>query len=136
LAFLDRVNRTPVSPKLLGEAVELFANMPPEDRPVFEARVIQLFEFLKDKGFTGRRHSDLALAINFRITAIAQLVRGDHVKGWTLPDREEGVTHLHADVIKAAAKEPLIEYSDNAVAFDENSFVRRVLHVAQARGRA
>ena len=65
LGFLERVNRTPVSPKLLGEAMELHANMAPEDRPVFEARAFQLFEFLKEKGFTGRRHSDLALAIEF-----------------------------------------------------------------------
>jgi hypothetical protein len=98
--------------------------------------VLQLLEFLKDKGFTGRRHSDLALAINFRITAVTQLVRDDHVKGWTLSDREEGISYLHADIIKAAAKEPLIEDSDSAVAFDENSFVRRVLHLTQARGRA
>jgi hypothetical protein len=136
LGFLERVNRTPVSPKLLGEAMELHANMAPEDRPVFEARAFQLFEFLKEKGFTGRRHSDLALAINFRLTALARLVQGDHVKGWTLANREEGVTLLHADVLSAAAKEALIEDRDNAVAFDTNSFVRRVLHVAQPRGRA
>jgi hypothetical protein len=80
LGFLERVNRTPVSPTLLGEAMELHANMAPEDRPVFEARAIQLFEFLKDKGFTGRRRSDLVLAINFRLTALARLVQGDHVK--------------------------------------------------------
>jgi hypothetical protein len=92
--------------------------------------------FLKEKGFTGRRHSDLALAINFRLTALARLVQGDHVKGLTLADREEGVTLLHADVLSAAAKEALVEDPDNAVAFDANSFVRRVLHVAQPRGRA
>ena len=46
------------------------------------------------------------------------------------------MTHLHADVLKAAAKEALIEDPDDAVNFDANSFVRRVLHVAQAKGRA
>jgi hypothetical protein len=35
VAFLERVNRAPVSPTLLGEAMELYANMAPEDRPVF-----------------------------------------------------------------------------------------------------
>jgi hypothetical protein len=78
----------------------------------------------------------LVLAINFRLTALARLVQGDHVKGWTLADREEGVTLLHADVLSAAAKEALIEDPDNAVAFDANGFVRRVLHVAQPRGWA
>jgi hypothetical protein len=136
LGFLERVNRTAVSPKLLGEAMELWANMAPEDRPALEARAFRLFEFLKNKGSAGRRHSDLALAINFRPIALARLVHGDHVKGWTLADREEGVTLLHADVLRAAAKEVLIEDPDNAIAFEANSFVRRVLHVAQPRGRA
>jgi hypothetical protein len=116
--------------------MELHATMAPEDRPLFEASAFQLFEFLKRKGFTGRRHSDLALAINFRLTALAGLIQGDHVKGWTLLGQEEGLIHLHADVLKAAAKEPLIENLDGAVAFDVGSFTHRILRIAQAKGRA
>lgn len=103
---------------------------------MFEPRAFQLFEFLKRRGFTGRRHSDLALAINFRLTALARLVQGDHVKGWTLLGREEGLIHLHADVLKVAAKEPLIENPDGTVAFDVSSFTHRILQIAQAKGRA
>jgi hypothetical protein len=116
--------------------MELHANMAPEDRPVFEASAFQLFEFLKRKGFSGRRHSDLALAINFRLAALARLVQGDHMKGWTLLGQEEGLIHLHADVLKVAAREPLIENPDSTVAFDVSSFTHRILQIAQAKGRA
>jgi plasmid maintenance system killer protein len=136
LSFLERVNRTAVSPRLLGEAMQLYADMAPEDRSEFEVRAIQLFDFLVDKGFTGRRRSDLALAINFRLTALAKLVRCNHLKGWMLATEEHEVSLLHIDVLKAAAKEALIEDPDDAVAFDVDSFVRRVLRVGQSRGRA
>ena len=49
--------------------------MDAEDRPVFEARIFQLLEFLKAKGFSGSRHSDLVVAINFRLMALARLFR-------------------------------------------------------------
>ena len=91
LGFLNVTSRTPVSPTLLREAMGLHANMAPEDRPMFEPRAFQLFEFLKRRGFTGRRHSDLALAINSRLTALARLVQGDHVKGWSAAGSGRGV---------------------------------------------
>ena len=69
--FWREVNRTPVSPKLLGEAMELHANMAPEDRPVVEARAFQLFEFSQRKGLhrqTPFRSSILILSfVRFRL---------------------------------------------------------------------
>lgn len=136
MSVLKRVNRTPVSPTLLGEAMELHSNMPAEDRPVFEARAFELFRFLTDKGFEGTRLSDLALAINFRLTALAHLVQGDQVRGWTLPGDTGGQTLLHVDVLKAAAKEPLFENTEGQAVFDAPAFAQHVLRVSAARGRA
>lgn len=134
--MLKRINRTPVSPTLLGEALERHSAMPAEDRSVFEAQAIELFRFLEEKGFEGNRLSDLALAINFRLTALARLVKGDQIHGWTLPGDEDGQVFLHADVLKAAAKEPLIENAEGQAAFDGRAFAQHVLRVAEARGRA
>jgi hypothetical protein len=52
--------------ELLGEAMQMQAEMPVEHRRVFEARTIALFQMLADRGFKGRCHADLAMAIEFR----------------------------------------------------------------------
>ncbi len=90
--MLKRASRTRVSPELLGEALEVHASMPPEDRSVFEASALRMFEMPKDKGFSDRRLSDLAVAINFRLTALARLVKGDHARGWTMDGQGDGST--------------------------------------------
>lgn len=136
MSYLRRVNRTRVSSTILAEAMERHSNMPAEDRGVFEAFAFELFRFLTEKGFQGNRHSDLAIAINFRLTALARLVQGDQVRGWTLPGDTEGMTYLHADVMKAAAKEPLVEDDNGQAVFDGPAFAQHVLSVAAARGRA
>jgi hypothetical protein len=136
LQALEKVSRTKVSAKLLGEAMEIHADMPAEDRSVFEAHALRLFEFLKEKGYKGRRHADLAVAINFRLIALGRLVQGNHMKGWTLPGHTEGSTYLHADLLKVAAEEPLIEDSDGSVSFDVQNFALRLLEVAKTKGRA
>jgi hypothetical protein len=136
LGVLKKANRTRVTAKLLAEAMELHTNMPVEDRSVFEAHALRLFEFLKEKGYKSRRHADLAVAINFRLIALARLVQGDHMKGWTLPGLEEGATYLHADILKVAAKENLVEDSDGSLSFDVQNFALRLLQVAKAKGRA
>jgi hypothetical protein len=136
LEFLEKANRTKVPAKLLGEAMELHVDMPIEDRSVFEARALRLFGFLKDKGYKGRRHADLAVAINLRLMALARLVQGDHARGWTLPGQEEGATYLHADLLKVAADETLIEDSGGSVSFDGQSFAIRLLQAAKPKGQA
>ena len=136
MSVLKRLNRTPVSSALLGEAMELHSNMPVHDRPVFEARAFELFRFLTEKGFKDRRLADLALAINFRLTALAHLVKGDGARGWTLPGETEGLSYLHADVLKAAAKEPMLEDAEGQASFDRTAFAQHVLRLASARGQA
>jgi hypothetical protein len=136
LQVLGKASRTKVTAKLLGEAMELHADMPAEDRSVFEAHALRLFEFLKEKGYKGRRHTDLAIAIHFRLMALGRLVQGNHAKGWTLPGETEGSTFLHADLLKVAAEEPLIEDTDGSVSFDVQNFALRLLQVAKAKGRA
>ena len=126
MGILDRANQTPVPPQLLVEAMALFAEMPPAERKVFDARTVRLADFLAVKGFSGKQHADLVAAITCRWFAIARLVRGEG----------EDPTCLHADVIRAAADEALVEAPGGDVAFDARSFAGRILHLAQPQGRA
>lgn len=135
-AALKQINRIPVSSEMLEEALLRHSAMPAEKRSVFEARISVLIQFIEEKGFNGSRLSDLALAINFRLTALAHLVKGDQMHQWTLPGDERGQVLLHADMLKAAAKEPLIENAKGQAAFDSPAFAKHVLRVAEARGRA
>jgi hypothetical protein len=132
-AYLDRVNRTTVSAELLGEVIEMHAGMPAEDRPALEARAIRLFELLERKKL--KTPATLAMAINLRLEAFARLCGDDRLRGWLRGDGP-GAAFIHADVLKAAANEPLIEDAAGRVAFDADSFHRRVLANAECRGTA
>ena len=135
-SFLDKVNRTMVAPELLGEAMQMHAEMPVEDRRVFEGRSVALFQMLTDKGFKGRRHVDLAIAIEFRLQALSRLVDAGATRGWTLPGDADGRTYLHADLVWAAAREPLVESADKQASFDSDGFSRRLLELTEAKGQA
>jgi hypothetical protein len=135
LSVLGRANRTPVPPELLIEAMELFAGMSFEERSSFDIRTLRLIDFLTAKGFSGEPHADLVVAITFRYCALAQLVCCDLLKDW-ITAQDQGMTRLHADIIRAAAEEALVEEPDSAAAFEVSSFVRRILLVAQPQGRA
>jgi hypothetical protein len=108
--------------------------VPAEDRPVFEARAIQIFELLERKKL--KDQDALAVAINFRLEALARLCRDGALRGWCLPGDEPGAEFIHADALKAAAQEPLIEDAAGQVAFDADSFQRRILANAKSRGQA
>lgn len=136
MGILEKANRTQVSPELLGEAMEIYANMPPEDRSVLDARLIRVFDFLRAKGFTGRREADLAAAVNFRLTALARIVQSSLIQGRTLSDRGNPIPEQADVLVEAAAKETLVEDDDGCVAFDAGSFERRIVQLARSRRQA
>jgi hypothetical protein len=76
------------------------------------------------------------MAIDFRLQALARLRKDSVLRGWSIPGAEPGLRYIHADVLKAAAQEPIIEDEAKQAAFDAESFRRRVLANAEARGRA
>ena len=87
MSYLAKVNRTKVPFELLAAKMERHAGMKRERRGVFEARVFELAELLNEKGYSGKRHSDLALAVEFRLTALARLLSGDEVQRWDIAGR-------------------------------------------------
>lgn len=113
----------------------MHAAMPTEDRSVFEARAIRLFELLEDKGL-GRNRRALAIAIEFRLEALTKLHNDIALRAWTLPSGEPGMDYISADLLAAAAEEPLIEDAQGRAAFDVESFRRRVLSKSDLKGSA
>jgi len=132
--YLVRANKTKVTGKLLGEVMKMYASMPSEDRRSMEARTIRLIQFLDAKGLSKKR-ADLLIAIDFRLMALARFEKDEKLPGFTMPADEAGAEFIHIDALKAVAEEPLIEV-DSQVAFDRDSFRRRVLEKATARGRS
>lgn len=133
--LLERVNRTIVAAELLGEILDMQAAMPPAERGALEARALRLFELLDQKGLEKNR-SALAVAIDLQLAALARLQRDKALRGWSLPGGLPGMSIIHGDVVEAAAREPLIERVGGEAVFDVESFRRRVLSYAQARGEA
>jgi len=134
--FLDGVNRTKVSPELLCEVVQMHAAMAPEDRPVYEARAFGIFELLKNKGVHAGKIAALAIAIDFRLRALARLQRDAALRGWSMPRQEPGAISISVDALKVAADEPLIENAEKQAVFNPESFCRRLLAVTEPHGRA
>jgi hypothetical protein len=133
--FLETSNRTKVSPELLFEVLQMHSEMSPEDRPVFEVRVIRIYELLKSKGLRSERIADLGMAIDFRLTALARLHQVDSLRGWSIPGEKPGVVSIAFELLQAAAEEPLIENAEKQAAFDPESFRRRLLTITEPDGR-
>jgi hypothetical protein len=132
---LNRVNQTKLAAELLGDAAEMHAGLPATDRSSFEGRAISLFKMLDRRGL-GRKRADLAIAIDFRLTALARLLQDRQVHGWTLPAGHDGADFVHPDLIRAAAEEPVIEDANGQPAFDPKRFRDRVLRLTGAQGEA
>lgn len=134
--YLEQVNRVSVAPDLLGEVMEMHANMPAEDRSSFEARAFRIFELLTGHGFRGKKRVDLSVAIDFRLTALARLTKARGGRGFTIPGREEGMDWVHPDLVRCAAEEPLIEDEAEQSAFDLDRFEQRLLGICEIKGEA
>jgi hypothetical protein len=133
--YLDSVNRTKVSPELLGEVWAMQAAMSPKDRDLFDVRAIRLFELLAAKRLVGDENV-LALAINCRLQALTAIAVHDNQRGWVFVDAAAGMPCIEADLMQAAAEEPVIEGLNHQAIFDATRFQRRMRRIAEAKGRA
>ena len=133
--YLKGVNRTVVSADLLGEVLEMYAAMSAKDRPIFEARAAALLDLLDRKGLDND-WGDVAVAIDFRLTALARLQKVKTLRGWMMPGNKPGMDYFHAALVKAAAMEPLVEDATGRPVFDAESFRRRVVTNVATRARA
>jgi hypothetical protein len=71
----------------------------------------------------------------FRMEALARLVAGNPLPGWTKPGRDGGLLTL--EVLFAAAADARVILSEGEITFDRESLLKRAFQVAkrEARGR-
>ncbi|MFC3713054.1 hypothetical protein ACFOMD_10750 [Sphingoaurantiacus capsulatus] len=129
------MNKTKVDPELLADVLNMHADMPAEDRGSFEARAFGIFRLLADRGYS-QEGGALATAISLRLTALALLARENGGRGFTMPGDEDGMDWVHADLVRCAAEEPLVEGDDEQAVFNRRSFEQRLLSICTAQGRA
>ncbi len=133
--FTERAMSTEVSPELLAASMEAIGELPADQRGSFEGRAFCLFRLLEELDEAGEA-ALIAFAIQLRLEALARLHDDRGLRAWTVPGDAEGADYIHADVVAAAAVEPLVAIDDHTVGFDPESFRARVLADAAVRGHA
>ena len=131
--FLKHANKVKVDPELMNDILKAVADLPAGDRD-FEGTTIEVVKRVADLDLPERERMDLGLAINFRFMAFARLMQSGGGRGWRVPGKD-GCTFVHEELIRAAAEEPMIQVNDEVV-FDEESFHRRLLALAETHGEA
>ena len=134
-SFTDRAMSVEVSPELLAASLEAIGELPADQRGSFEGRAFRLFRLLEERDEADEAALN-AFAIQLRLEALARLHDDRGLRAWTLPGDAEGADYIHADVVAAAAVEPLLAIDDHTVGFDLESFRARVLADAAVRGHA
>jgi hypothetical protein len=124
---LARANRAVVSKEDILEFVEELSEHEASDRD-FEGRAILLAQLHSGE-------PDKALAIEFRMHALARLFGDEHPRGWTLPEMPDGSVLTKEPVFAAAAVQPLT-LKDGEVAFERDAFLDKVLELADEEGAA
>jgi hypothetical protein len=99
---------------------------------------------VNDRGWEARLHlmvrlfpgeSDKPQAIECRIDAMNELLTSGALPGWAMPLQPDGSILVSEPVWKATASEPLLLDEHNAF-FDKESFVKKVLELAEPNGHA
>lgn len=98
----------------------------------------------KDRDLEGRTHlmvrlfkgePDKSMAIEYRLTAMSELITSGSLPHWALPVDESGATNIAEPVWFAATTETLI-FEKYRVYFEPSSFIARVLALAEPEGNA
>jgi hypothetical protein len=76
-----------------------------------------------------------AVAVYFRLQALARVVATAEGARWSLPRLADGGVPIRSEVIAVAASHPLAQVG-NSVGFDLSSFFARVQEVAEAEGNS
>lgn len=125
--FFDQIKRYELDPELLMGTLEAIADMEPEDRKSFEGRTITIIRFVHERDVSDGDRPDAAMAINFRLMALAKLDLPAFVA-----DRKDGPDLLHEDVLRCAAQEPLVRDGED-LSFDRRHFTKRLADITARR---
>lgn len=98
----------------------------------------------KDRDWEGRMHlmvrlfkgePNKSMAIDYRLTAMSELIASGSLPHWALPIDDAGATNIAEPVWLAAATEPLI-FKEYGAYFESTGFINRVLSLAKPEGNA
>lgn len=135
MSIIQEVNEYELKPELLREAMEAVAETDPADRDTFEAHMLAVNNTIRSHGIRMGEGADAAIAIHFRISALARILKGGGARGFQHPTPEPGKISIAEAVVYCAATQPLLD-QDGPVSFDEEKFNRCVLTNAAVRGQA
>jgi hypothetical protein len=134
--MLDRINRVQVTAELLGAVLHSQIGMLPQDRSPEERGMLRLLQLLMSAGFRPCELGMLATAIEFRLTALANVASKSVLLTSSVPRDAASPAVITRDVLQAAADVALIEDADGQPAFDESDFKRRLLAASETDGSA
>ena len=126
--IVRRILGAKVSAADLARALEAIDELAPEDRADIAARIVCLIETFGEPG----RHevSARVAAIDWRLQALAGLAGRPEFRNWPMPG---GAGKIAANVLEAAAIEPLIE-REGEPAFNPENFLERLLAMTEENG--
>lgn len=127
LDMIARLNAERFSADDLLEVSDMVHTLPPEARN-WEGRM-----FLLAKQFPRQHHR--LMAIDYRLTAMSELFAKNVLPLGVLPQAADGSHTVQTCVFEAAALEPIL-VRDNEPFFEPSSFLKRVLELSDADGKA
>jgi hypothetical protein len=134
--IIERVNRVRVTAELLGSVLRAQTGMLPQGRSPEEAAMLRIFQLLMNEGYRAGELRMIATAIEFRLTALANLIANDGFLACSVPRDAAYPAVITLEMLQAGADEPLIEDANGQAAFHPGSFLRRVLTNTDGNGHA
>jgi hypothetical protein len=132
---LEGVANTPVPVELFEDALNAIADLTDEARNDPTGRMLAVIRVADRWRASNRQEKTrIVVSLNFRLEALAALSKQSAYRAWAMKSGTVGMDYIHADLVEAAAIEPLI-LTDEEAHFDPTSFFERVLSISEARGR-
>jgi hypothetical protein len=134
--FIRDINALKVPAALLGEVMIMWASLPPDEWKDFDRKLARVVEFVGEKG--GNEESlMLAMAVALRLMALDTMMADPEIRGWLVPGKScGGITYVHADILKVAAEEVILEGPKGEPTFAPATFRAHLMALAVTRGRA
>ncbi len=127
LSIEKRINSVVVTVEDLLATIKEIHGLPPEDCD-WESRTFLMASLFSEE-------PDKAMAIDSRLIAMSEMIDAGHLPGWTLPKESDGSVIIAESVWKATAEQPL-KCDAQKIYFDKDSFLERVLELAEVEGHA
>ena len=135
MANFPKRNQQPIPVELLGGAIEAIARLSARDRTNTASRVVALLRMMDALNVPSalEARSALLMAIQLRMDALARLQDHPSYRVWSMKSGTSEGHYVHADLIAAAARAPLI-MTGRVANFEPQSFFALVLIISEARG--